>query len=289
MRRRKCRSTNAPPGTRTPNPRIKSGPLGRSGRPACTDSSRKRTGSTHCTGISPAPAPRPVPRPHGQHSRTYHAESPVSWHKPTGFERHRGALHVRPPGSRLARRYRAPGLDPSAVNPWRAGCVGARGCHTAWHTPGPRHVLSSRCEYVVALLPLRELAVLATLEPQSVAWATLGEEYQDASAEGSTRSFRLYSVPSSRSGYWWTFGVALTGAIVTSHRSSGVRRHMVWPMRMNARPSRGHALINPLLEDEQRPRRPPPITRHVGRWTRRGGIQHDVDRLSVRFHGLIRR
>ena len=43
------------------------------------------------------------------------------------------------------------------------------------------------------LLPLRELVILATLEPQTVAWATLDEEYQGASAEGSTRSFQLYS------------------------------------------------------------------------------------------------
>jgi hypothetical protein len=55
--------TGAPPGTRTPNPRIKRGMIGVSGRPACTDSTRNRSGSTRYTGIWPALVPRPVPRP----------------------------------------------------------------------------------------------------------------------------------------------------------------------------------------------------------------------------------
>jgi hypothetical protein len=38
--------TGAPPGTRTPNSRIKSGPLGCSGCSACTDSTRKRCNRT---------------------------------------------------------------------------------------------------------------------------------------------------------------------------------------------------------------------------------------------------
>lgn len=41
--------------------------------------------------------------------------------------------------------------------------------------------------------PLRELVTLATLEPQTVAWATLDEEHEHASTEVSTRSFQLYS------------------------------------------------------------------------------------------------
>ncbi len=43
------------------------------------------------------------------------------------------------------------------------------------------------------VLPLRELVILATLEPQTVAWATLDEEHEGASAEGDTRTFQLYS------------------------------------------------------------------------------------------------
>ena len=67
----------APPGTRTPNPRIRSGMLGVSGRSACTDSTRKRSGSTQYTGIWPVLVPRPVPRPHGQHTRMHHGQSPI--------------------------------------------------------------------------------------------------------------------------------------------------------------------------------------------------------------------
>jgi hypothetical protein len=43
------------------------------------------------------------------------------------------------------------------------------------------------------VLPLRELVTLATLEPQTVAWATLDEQHGGVSTEGSTRSFQLYS------------------------------------------------------------------------------------------------
>ena len=43
------------------------------------------------------------------------------------------------------------------------------------------------------LRPLRELVILATLEPQTVAWATLDDEHEGASTEASTRSFQLYS------------------------------------------------------------------------------------------------
>jgi hypothetical protein len=43
------------------------------------------------------------------------------------------------------------------------------------------------------LVPLRELVILATLEPQTVAWATLDDEHEGASSEGSSRSFQLYS------------------------------------------------------------------------------------------------
>ena len=42
-------------------------------------------------------------------------------------------------------------------------------------------------------LPLRELVILATLQAQTVAWATLDEQVESASAEGSERSFQLYS------------------------------------------------------------------------------------------------
>ncbi len=43
------------------------------------------------------------------------------------------------------------------------------------------------------VLPLRELVTLATLEPQAVAWATVDEEYQVATADIGSRSFQLYS------------------------------------------------------------------------------------------------
>jgi ApeA N-terminal domain 1 len=43
------------------------------------------------------------------------------------------------------------------------------------------------------VLPLRELVILATLEPQTVAWATLDDGHEGASTEGITRSFQLYS------------------------------------------------------------------------------------------------
>ena len=55
--------TGAPPGTRTPNPRIKSGLLGRSGLSDCTDSTRQRSGSTQYTGIWPVPVPNPFHGP----------------------------------------------------------------------------------------------------------------------------------------------------------------------------------------------------------------------------------
>ena len=43
------------------------------------------------------------------------------------------------------------------------------------------------------VLPLCELVTLATLEPQTVAWATLDEEHEGGSKEGSTRSYQLFS------------------------------------------------------------------------------------------------
>ncbi len=43
------------------------------------------------------------------------------------------------------------------------------------------------------VLPLRELVILATIEPQTVAWAKLDEDHEGASTQGSTRSFQLYS------------------------------------------------------------------------------------------------
>jgi hypothetical protein len=43
------------------------------------------------------------------------------------------------------------------------------------------------------VLPLRELVTLATLEPQTVAWATVEEEHEGASAEDNRRGFQLYS------------------------------------------------------------------------------------------------
>ena len=44
------------------------------------------------------------------------------------------------------------------------------------------------------MLPLRELVTLATLEPQTIAWATLDEEHEGVSAESRvTRSLQLYS------------------------------------------------------------------------------------------------
>lgn len=187
--------------------------------------------------------------------------------------------------SRLLRRLRTGSLTRTRE---RAGLIGNWPTYLAQDTV-PSHAY---CEYVVALLPLRELVILATFEPQTVARATLDEEYQDASAEGSTRSFQLYSVPSSRSGYWWTFGGG-------AHRSGRDLPRDLPPVARWALPDGlanedersslwGRALINPLLEDEQGPRRPPPITRHVGRLTHRGGIQHAVDRWSFRFHLLIR-
>ena len=98
MRRRKGRSTGAPPGTRTPNPRIKRGMLGVSGRSACSDSTRKRSGSTRYTGIWPVLVPRPVPRPRGQHSRMHHRQSPVGRRR----LRHCSRWPPRRPASRTA-------------------------------------------------------------------------------------------------------------------------------------------------------------------------------------------
>ena len=44
------------------------------------------------------------------------------------------------------------------------------------------------------LLPLRELVILATLRPQTIAWATLDEPHKNArSTEGGEHSFQLYS------------------------------------------------------------------------------------------------
>lgn len=43
------------------------------------------------------------------------------------------------------------------------------------------------------MMSLRELVTLATLEPQTVAWATLDEQHGGVSTEGSARSFQLYS------------------------------------------------------------------------------------------------
>jgi len=93
MRRRKGRSTGAPPGTRTPNPRIKRGMLGVSGRSACSDSTRKRSGSTRYTGIWPVLVPQPVPRPHGQHSRMHHRQSPIVPQAVAGFGTVVGGRH----------------------------------------------------------------------------------------------------------------------------------------------------------------------------------------------------
>jgi hypothetical protein len=50
------------PGARTPNPRIKRGPLGRPERPACTNVPRIRPGCTDCTVAPPALVPRVIPR-----------------------------------------------------------------------------------------------------------------------------------------------------------------------------------------------------------------------------------
>jgi ApeA N-terminal domain 1 len=41
--------------------------------------------------------------------------------------------------------------------------------------------------------PLRELVTLAIFEPQTVAWATLDDEHEGVSTDGSTRSFQLFS------------------------------------------------------------------------------------------------
>jgi hypothetical protein len=54
-------STGAPPGTRTPNPRIKSGLLGRCECSACTNAPGERPECTHCTGMPPVLVPRAVP------------------------------------------------------------------------------------------------------------------------------------------------------------------------------------------------------------------------------------
>jgi hypothetical protein len=60
--RRFSKSTGAPPGTRTPNPRIKSGPLRGSERSACTNSVTACPECTHSTEILLIPAPQSVPR-----------------------------------------------------------------------------------------------------------------------------------------------------------------------------------------------------------------------------------
>jgi hypothetical protein len=68
---------------RDPNPRIKSGPLRRSGRAACTDSTRNRSRSNQDTGIWPVLVPRSVPRPHARHrrsaSRRVTGQHPGNW------------------------------------------------------------------------------------------------------------------------------------------------------------------------------------------------------------------
>jgi hypothetical protein len=62
----KCQVTGAPPGTRTPNPRIKSGPLRGSRRSACTNSVTTCPERAHRTEIMPVPAPQ---TPHGIRGR----------------------------------------------------------------------------------------------------------------------------------------------------------------------------------------------------------------------------
>ena len=54
--------TGAPPGTRTPNPRIKSGLLGRTSRSTCTNRSEICPERTQHTGMRPVLVPRAVPR-----------------------------------------------------------------------------------------------------------------------------------------------------------------------------------------------------------------------------------
>ena len=54
--------TAAPPGTRTPNPRIKSGLLGRIARSTCTNVSGICPECTQRTGVRPVLVPRVVPR-----------------------------------------------------------------------------------------------------------------------------------------------------------------------------------------------------------------------------------
>jgi hypothetical protein len=58
----KCEVMGAPPGTRTPNPRIKSGLLGRAVRSACTNVSGICPECTQCTEVRPVVVPRAVPR-----------------------------------------------------------------------------------------------------------------------------------------------------------------------------------------------------------------------------------
>jgi hypothetical protein len=55
-------NTGAPPGTRTPNPRIKSGLLGRTARSICTNVTGICPERTQCTRMRPALVPRAVPR-----------------------------------------------------------------------------------------------------------------------------------------------------------------------------------------------------------------------------------
>lgn len=43
------------------------------------------------------------------------------------------------------------------------------------------------------VLPLRELVALATLQPQTLTWATLDQEHEGATTEGGAQSFQLYS------------------------------------------------------------------------------------------------
>ena len=62
-------NTGAPPGTRTPNPRIKSGLLGRTARSTCTNVSGICPKRTQGTGMRPALVPRAVPRHPGPGSR----------------------------------------------------------------------------------------------------------------------------------------------------------------------------------------------------------------------------